>query len=124
MSYMKLTASVLAMAALSATAASARDQVRVVGSSTAFPYSQAAAENFANATGMAAPVVESTGTGGGFKVFCGGIGEDHADLTGASRAIKKSEFELCAQNGVTDITEALIGYDGLSIAVSRETPFD
>jgi len=124
MSYMKLTASVLAMAALSATAASARDQVRVVGSSTVFPYSQAAAENFANATGMPAPVVESTGTGGGFKVFCGGIGEDHADLTGASRAMKASEYELCAQNGVTDITEALIGYDGLSIAVSRETPFD
>ncbi|AMY69652.1 substrate-binding domain-containing protein [Frigidibacter mobilis] len=124
MSMMKITVSALALAALSATAAAARDQVRVVGSSTVFPYSQAAAENFANATGMPAPVVESTGTGGGFKVFCGGIGEDHADLTGASRAMKKSEYELCAQNGVTDITEALIGYDGLSIAVSRATPFD
>ena len=121
MSFLKLTASTLAIAAVSATAAAARDQVRVVGSSTVFPYSQAAAENFANATGMAAPVVESTGTGGGMKIFCGGVGEDHADLTGASRAMKKSEYELCAANGVTDITEALIGYDGLSIAVSRDT---
>jgi phosphate transport system substrate-binding protein len=124
MTYLKLTASALAMAALSATAAAARDQVRVVGSSTVFPYSQAAAENFANSTGMPAPVIESTGTGGGFKVFCGGIGEHAPDVTGASRAMKKSEYELCAQNGVTDITEALIGYDGLSIAVSRDTPFD
>jgi phosphate transport system substrate-binding protein len=70
---------------------------------------------------MASPVVESTGTGGGFKVFCGGVGEAHPDVTGASRAIKKSEYELCAQNGVTDITELLIGYDGLSLAVSRAT---
>jgi phosphate transport system substrate-binding protein len=121
MSCLKLTASVLAIAAVSATAAAARDQVRVVGSSTVFPYSQAAAENFANATGMAAPVVESTGTGGGFKAFCEGIGENFADVAGASRAIKKSEYELCAKNGVTDISEVLIGYDGLSIAVSRAT---
>lgn len=123
MTFMKLTVSTLALAAVSATAAAARDQVRVVGSSTVFPYSQAAAENFANATGMAAPVVESTGTGGGMQIFCGGVGEAHADLTGASRAMKKSEYDLCVQNGVTDITEALIGYDGLSLAVSRATPF-
>jgi len=116
-----LSVSLLAISA--AGAAAARDQVRVVGSSTVFPYSQAAAENFANATGMAAPVVESTGTGGGMKIFCGGIGADFADITGASRAMKKSEYELCAQNGVTDITEVMIGYDGLSIAVSRATPF-
>lgn len=119
MKSVKLTASALAIIAVTATAAAARDQVRVVGSSTVFPYSQAAAEAFANASGMTAPVVESTGTGGGMKIFCGGVGADHADLTGASRAMKKSEYELCASNGVTDITEALIGYDGLSIAVSR-----
>lgn len=117
----KLGASLIAIAAVSATAAVAREQVRVVGSSTVFPYSQAAAENFANATGMAAPVVESTGTGGGMQIFCGGVGEAHADLTGASRAMKKSEYDLCVQNGVTDITEVLIGYDGLSLAVSRDT---
>lgn len=123
MTSLKFTVSVLALAA-AASAADARDQVRVVGSSTVFPYSQAVAESFAKATGMTAPVVESTGTGGGMKVFCGGVGEDHADVTGASRAMKKSEYELCAQNGVTDITEVLIGYDGLSIAVSRDTTLD
>ena len=87
-----------------------------------FPYSQAAAEEFANKTGKPAPVVESTGTGGGFKVFCGGIGPDFADITGASRAIKDSEVKLCADKGVTDITEALIGYDGLSIAHASSAP--
>jgi phosphate transport system substrate-binding protein len=102
--------------------AHARDQVKVVGSSTVFPYSQAAAEEYANKTGKPAPVVESTGTGGGFKAFCGGIGPDFADVTGASRAIKESEVKLCAENGVTDITEALIGYDGLSIAHASSAP--
>lgn len=102
--------------------AAARDQIKVVGSSTVFPYSQAAAEEFANKTGKPAPVVESVGTGGGFKAFCGGIGPDHADITGASRAIKSSELELCTTNGVTDITEALIGYDGLSIAHASSAP--
>lgn len=115
-----LAVSALALAATTLPAA-ARDQVRVVGSSTVFPYSQAVAESFANATGVAAPVVESTGTGGGFKVFCEGIGEGFADVTGASRAMKKSEFDLCAQNGVTEISEVLIGYDGLTLAVSRGT---
>jgi phosphate transport system substrate-binding protein len=121
---LKLTASAIALIA-AATAATARDQIRIVGSSTVFPYTQAVAEEFAN-QGGAAPVVESTGTGGGFQIFCAGVGADHPDVTGASRAIKKSEFELCAQNGVTDITEALIGYDGLAIAVSRanETDWD
>ncbi|MFJ1312060.1 PstS family phosphate ABC transporter substrate-binding protein [Agrobacterium sp. P15N1-A] len=99
--------------------ATARDQIKIVGSSTVFPYTQAVAEEFANKTGKPAPVVESTGTGGGFKAFCGGVGEGFADITGASRAIKDSEVKLCKDNGVTDISEALIGYDGLSIAVSR-----
>ena len=118
-----LTASAAAIAiAGSAGIAAARDQIKVVGSSTVFPYSQAAAEEFANKTGKPAPVVESTGTGGGFKAFCGGIGPDFADVTGASRAIKDSEVKLCADNGVTDITEALIGYDGLSIAHASSAP--
>ena len=102
--------------------AQSRDQIKIVGSSTVFPYTQAVSEEYANKTGNAAPVVESTGTGGGFKVFCGGIGPDYADITGASRAIKSSEVELCASNGVDDITEALIGYDGLSIAHARSAP--
>ncbi|GCA49453.1 phosphate-binding protein PstS precursor [Sinorhizobium sp. KGO-5] len=102
----------------------ARDQIKIVGSSTVFPYTQAVAEEFANKTGTTAPVVESTGTGGGFKAFCGGVGEGFADITGASRAIKDSEVKLCADNGVDDITEAMIGYDGLSIAISRANEAD
>ena len=104
--------------------AHARDQIRIVGSSTVFPYTQAVAEQYAASTGNAAPVVESTGTGGGMKIFCQGVGEDQADLTGASRAMKKSEFEACAKNGVVDVTEIQLGYDGLSIAVSRANDFD
>jgi len=120
----KSTVSALALTALAAGAAQARDEIRVVGSSTVFPYSQAAAEQFANNTGAPSPIVESTGTGGGMKIFCGGIGEAHADITGASRAMKASEYELCKQNGVTDITEVQIGNDGLSIAVSRDSEHD
>lgn len=104
--------------------ATAREQVRVVGSSTVFPYSQAVAEQFAASTGGAAPVVESTGTGGGFKIFCEGVGEDKADVTGASRAMKKSEYDACTAAGVTEITEILLGYDGLSIAVSQANETD
>ena len=98
----------------------ARDQIKVVGSSTVFPYSQAVAEEFSKKSGQNPPVVESTGTGGGMKIFCQGIGEGNPDITGASRAMKKSEFELCIKNGVTDITEIQFGYDGLSIAQSKK----
>jgi phosphate transport system substrate-binding protein len=118
-----VSASAVAIAlTASAGIAAARDQIKIVGSSTVFPYSQAVAEEYANKSGKPAPVLESTGTGGGFKAFCGGIGPDFADITGASRAIKSSEVELCAANGVTDVTEALIGYDGLSIAHARSAP--
>jgi phosphate transport system substrate-binding protein len=104
------------------TFAQSRDQIRIVGSSTVFPYTQAVAEQYAAATGNAAPVVESTGTGGGFQVFCGGVGPDHPDITGASRAMRKSEHDLCLQNGVDNVTEVLIGYDGLSIAHASDAP--
>ena len=124
MSFARLTVSALALAAVSATAASARDQIRIVGSSTVFPYTQAVAEEFANQTGASSPIVESTGTGGGMQIFCGGIGEGHPDITGASRAMTRSEYDLCLQNGVTDVSEAMIGYDGLSIALSRSNDFD
>lgn len=123
MTSLKLTASVAAIAAISASAAAARDQIRIVGSSTVFPYTQAVAEEFANQTGASAPIVESTGTGGGFQIFCGGIGVGHPDITGASRAMRKSEYELCLSNGVTDISEALIGNDGLSVTVARANGF-
>jgi phosphate transport system substrate-binding protein len=119
--YAGVAALALAGLATAATAQS-RDQIRIVGSSTVFPYTQAVAEQFAAATGSPAPVVESTGTGGGMKVFCEGVGQDKADITGASRAMKKSEFEECAANGVDSITEVLIGYDGLSLAHTQSAP--
>ena len=124
MSFTKLSVSALALAAMSATTAAARDQLSIVGSSTVFPYTQAVAEQFANDTGRPSPIVESTGTGGGMQIFCNGIGEGHPDLTGASRAMKASEWAKCAKNGVTDVTEALIGFDGLSMAVSRATDYN
>ena len=102
--------------------AQSRDQIRIVGSSTVFPYTQAVSEEFANLTGMAPPVVESTGTGGGMQIFCGGVGVDFPDITGASRAMRQSEYDLCQTNGVTSITEVLIGYDGLSVAHSIDGP--
>lgn len=94
-------------------------EIKIVGSSTVFPYTQAVAEEFAQ-KGGSAPTVESTGTGGGMKIFCTGIGEKYPDITGASRAMKPSEYALCQKNGVTDVTEVLLGYDGLSIANSRK----
>jgi len=116
-----LTCSVAAVAVLAfAGEALARDQIRIVGSSTVFPYSQAVAERFAANTGAVAPVVESTGTGGGMQIFCEGIGTGFADIAGASRAMKESEWQLCQQNGVTDVTEILLGYDGLSMAVAQD----
>ena len=124
MSFAKMSVSAAAITAISATTAVARDQISIVGSSTVFPYTQAVAEQFANNTGRPSPIVESTGTGGGMQIFCEGIGEGHPDLTGASRAMKASEWDKCAENGVTDITEALIGFDGLSMAVSRDTDYD
>lgn len=122
---LKMIGGVATLALLGTTvmvAAQARDQIRIVGSSTVFPYTQAVSEEFANLFGFPAPVVESTGTGGGMQIFCGGVGVDHPDITGASRAMKESEYALCIENGVTSITEVLIGYDGLSIAHSVDGP--
>ena len=114
---------VAAVSALAITAsagvAAARDQIRIVGSSTVFPFTQAVVEEFAN-MGNAAPVLESTGTGGGMRIFCGGVGVDHPDITGASRAMTQGEYETCVANGVDNITEVLIGYDGLAIAISQD----
>jgi phosphate transport system substrate-binding protein len=99
--------------------AEARDQIRIVGSSTVFPFSTTVAEQFGKASGFKTPVVESTGTGGGLKIFCQGVGVDQVDITNASRRIKKSEVETCAKNGVTDITEVKIGFDGIVVANSK-----
>ncbi|MBI1208668.1 MAG: phosphate ABC transporter substrate-binding protein [Azospirillum sp.] len=110
-------------AAVSAGAANAqsRDQIRIVGSSTVFPFSTVVAENFGKLGKFKTPVVESTGTGGGFKIFCSGVGPQYPDISNASRAVKDSERESCAKNGVTDITEVTIGYDGISVAVNAKT---
>ncbi|WP_192036420.1 PstS family phosphate ABC transporter substrate-binding protein [Halomonas sp. YLGW01] len=102
-----------------ATAAQARDQVRIVGSSTVYPFASYVAEEFGATTDFPTPVIESTGSGGGLRLFCNGIGEGTPDITNASRRIKVSEFERCAENGVTDITEAFIGYDGIAFAQSN-----
>jgi phosphate transport system substrate-binding protein len=115
-----ITASALAL--LVSPAFAARDQIRIVGSSTVYPFTTAVAEAFGKATGMKTPVVESTGTGGGMKLFCAGVGEGHPDFTNASRQIKKSEFEDCAKNGVTEIVEIKIGFDGLTLASSKSDP--
>lgn len=93
-----------------------RDYVYIVGSSTVYPFATVVAERFGRSSKFKTPKVESTGSGGGFKLFCDGIGVDHPDITNSSRAIKSSEIDGCAKNGVTEITEVKIGYDGIVIA--------
>ncbi|HAY50060.1 MULTISPECIES: substrate-binding domain-containing protein [Thalassospira] len=124
---MRRTFAVTAMAASIAlvsvvSAAQARDQVRIVGSSTIFPLTTKVAEHFARTTGEPAPVVESTGSGGGFKLFCGGVGEQYPDIVDASRPISGSETAICAANSVRKISEIKIGYDGIVLLGSREAP--
>ena len=99
--------------------AQARDQVRIVGSSTVFPFASYVAEELGATTKWPTPVIESTGSGGGMKLFCEGNGLDTPDITNASRRMKPSEFERCQENGVTDITEAMVGYDGIAFAQSN-----
>jgi phosphate transport system substrate-binding protein len=114
------TAAVLSAGLFMAGAAEARDQIRIVGSSTVYPFTTTVAEQFGKTSGMKTPVVESTGTGGGMKLFCTGVGLTHPDATNASRAMKKSEFEDCQKNGVKDIVEIKIGFDGLTVAQSKQ----
>ena len=121
---MKFTriAALAAAGVVVAGAAEARDQIRIVGSSTVFPFATAVAENFGRTTEFPTPVIESTGSGGGLKLFCAGVGVDHPDITNASRRMKASEFEMCQENGVTDITEVVVGYDGIVMANAMEGP--
>tara|TARA_R110002074_G_scaffold8131_14_gene34079 strand:+ start:1372 stop:2412 length:1041 start_codon:yes stop_codon:yes gene_type:complete len=116
MSFAKMTTCALAMAAVSATAAAARDQVQVAGSSTVLPYASIVAEAFGENFDFPTPVVESGGSSAGLKRFCEGVGENTIDVANASRKIKDSELEVCAANGVTDIIEVQIGYDGIVFA--------
>jgi len=109
--------------ALSATAfaQSGRDYVYVVGSSTVYPFATVVAERFGRGSEFKTPKIESTGSGGGLKLFCDGVGVDHPDVTNSSRAIKQSEVDTCAKNGVTKIVEVKIGYDGIVIANALES---
>lgn len=97
-----------------------RDYISIVGSSTVYPFATVVAENFGKATKFKTPKIESTGSGGGFKLFCEGVGVQHPDITNSSRAMKKSECEQCAKNGVKDIVEVKIGYDGIVLAQSKK----
>jgi phosphate transport system substrate-binding protein len=110
------------VAAAFAVPAHARDQIRIVGSSTVFPFSTAVAEAFGRAGGFKTPVVESTGTGGGIQLFCSGNGLDTPDVANASRRIKPAELETCSKNGVKDVIEVKIGYDGIVLANSKKHP--
>ena len=121
-----LKTTVIAAAVMSvAGVAQARDQIRIVGSSTVYPFASYVTEEFGALTNYPTPVIESTGSGGGIRLFCNGVGEGTPDITNASRRMKPSELERCEENGVTDITEAKIGSDGivLGLAASNE-PID
>ena len=98
----------------------ARDYINIVGSSTVYPFATVVAEQFGKTTAFKTPKIESTGSGGGLKLFCAGVGTEHPDITNASRRIKKSECEKCAKNGVKEIVEVKIGYDGITIANSKK----
>src|SRR5688572_9707614 len=112
-----MIAAAVIIAAGSATAADARTQMRAVGSSTVYPFAKAVAERVARVNPrLGTPIVESTGTGAGMKLFCGGVGARFPDVANASRRMKASEAKLCAANGVTKITEIQVGIDGIAFA--------
>ena len=97
----------------------ARDYINVVGSSTVYPFSTTVAEQFGKSTDFRTPKVESTGSGGGLKLFCAGVGIQHPDVTNASRRIKRSEVKMCERNGVDKVIEVKVGYDGIVIASAK-----
>tara|TARA_R100000315_G_C5220884_1_gene132758 strand:+ start:339 stop:1379 length:1041 start_codon:yes stop_codon:yes gene_type:complete len=101
--------------------ASDREQIRVVGSSTVYPFATSVAERFGKSTKYKTPVIESTGSGGGIKIFCSGMDLKYADVTNASRRMKKKEFDMCVKNGVRNILEVKVGYDGVVLANSKNS---
>lgn len=120
---MKKTLAVAAIALATVSfggAAQARDQIRMAGSSTVYPFATSVAEQFGKSGKFKTPVVESTGTGGGFKLFCSGVGPDFTDISNASRAIKSSELDMCAKNGVGEVVEIKFGYDGIALANAKK----
>ncbi|SHH17244.1 substrate-binding domain-containing protein [Marivita hallyeonensis] len=118
----KLSVSAAAIAAVSATSAMARDNVQIAGSSTVLPYASIVAEAFGENTDFPTPVVESGGSSAGLKRFCEGVGENTIDIANASRAMREREIAACAENGVTDIIEVRIGYDGIVFASQHSGP--
>ena len=106
---------------LSGAAHAGRDYIQIVGSSTVYPFATVVAEKFGKTTKFKTPIIESTGSGGGMKLFCNGVGEEHPDITNSSRRIKSSEFEQCQANGVTDVIEVKVGYDGIVLGNSIES---
>ena len=118
---MRLAILTLAGLMIAGTASAQRaETISIVGSSTVFPFSTKVAETFGETTDFNTPVIESTGSGGGMKLFCAGVGTDHPDITNASRAMKSGEAETCAANGV-EFTEFVIGFDGIVVANSNTT---
>jgi len=111
----------IAITLFASTQSFARGTVEIVGSSTVYPFATVVAERVGKQANIKTPKIESTGTGGGFKLFCGGVGTQYADITNASRAIKDSEVAKCASNGVTDILEVNVGYDGIVLSNSKES---
>lgn len=122
MSFLKLTASAVAITAMSATTVAARDNVQIAGSSTVLPYASIVAEVFGDNTDFPTPVVESGGSSAGLKRFCAGVGENTIDIANSSRPIRDSDIEICLANGVTDIIEVRIGYDGIVFASQINGP--
>jgi phosphate transport system substrate-binding protein len=112
---------VFAMASMSATSSTARESIEVVGSSTVYPFSTVVAERYGRASGKLTPKIESTGSGGGMKLFCSGVGTNYPDITNSSRRMKSSEFKKCQANGVKEVIEVQVGYDGIVIAHSVES---
>jgi phosphate transport system substrate-binding protein len=113
------------VAATLTTALQARDQIKIVGSSTVYPFASSVAEELGATTDYKTPVIESTGSGGGMKLFCAGNGMETPDITNASRRMKTKEFTMCEKNGVKDITEVVIGFDGIAFAQSNvNKPFN
>lgn len=108
-------------ASVASTAATARDNIEIVGSSTVYPFSTVVAETFGKKTSFKTPKIESTGSGGGMKLFCAGSGITTPDITNASRRIKEGEFKKCTENGIK-LTEIKVGYDGIAIANSKTAP--
>ena len=121
---MKILKNIIAVLAILSFASysQARDQIKIVGSSTVYPYATVVAEQFGKKGSFKTPVIESTGTGGGMKLFCAGIGINHPDITNASRAIKTKEKALCEKNGVKDIIEVVVGNDGITFSHSVKAP--